>query len=70
MTDPVAERVAEYNQEQRRRGLVRATVWVPKGKLNELKKTAAKMRKAEDLLLPSEKSPGLVGHGKPILNTP
>lgn len=68
--DPAAERVADYTRAQRKRGLVRATVWVPKGQLNELKKMAAQMRKNAGMLLPSEKtSPGcVVPHGKPIVD--
>lgn len=54
MSDPVKVRVAEYTRYQRKRGLVRVTVWVPKQQVEELKKAAAQMRKAAKLKLPQE----------------
>lgn len=54
MSDPVAVRVASYTKDQRRRGLVRVAVWVPKQQVEELKQVAARMRKSAGLRLPTE----------------
>jgi len=67
MADPTATRVAEHAAGQRRRGLVRTTVWVPKEHVGELKLAAAELRRRAGLLLPSEIQPALTPHGRPVL---
>lgn len=51
---PVADRVREYTKAQQKRGLMQAKVWIPESRMPDLKRYAERLRREEELPLPSE----------------